>query len=541
MVSVVTNLSAADLNLYRPEAFRYGLEGLTLPSTRDPNIPASDLNLGFTQPGGRWQTPTISPTESPLFEWSFPTSRVDQNPVAHVRPVNGGPTEEVRLTPRAMLSRQDLRWLRTHELIVDPVVAAGAVYKIERITNGMVQQDCFDVEANRRIIRNLATAGQAEAIHLDIPSYHALDESFAVAAAMDTAGRTPAMMSQEFIEYGINFYGTEFPGVSMWIGTGSEHIAAENRRHYALRDGAVPLTEYIEARRKQIELVFGVGQRPILFPDAMQDGLGDAKNIELIRTLLGTKPGEIVAHKLGSPFLSSTDYLTLEVLKHIADLAAAVKSSDPRFPAQIDDYLAVQDASRRAAKPVVLYTGDDRGFPFCWELGARQQLQRGGQHTTQRNGFTFVSDANISGLLGYIGLNPRQTIVAIIRLSQWYHEMKKGTGANVAKRDQYLDAYWELMAPAMALSTDAFFGKWDPTPAYTWRVETANRFTGVLREGDGHVLPHRQSTWDGPNRQVLASRLFVQMAFCGAITPREMPAIIGANKDLLFSPSLRVD
>jgi hypothetical protein len=537
-VSIVTNLDPDDVRCYagdNPGAFSTALAGAYREGT-DPNVPAERLNLGFQQEDGKWHQPGTTPSQSDLYRWEFRPG--SGGGVAMVTPAGGSCQPiEIPLTPRAELTAEDLQWIATHSLIVEPVAAALAVYHLQEVRDDMVGVTAIDHDANERVMRNILSGGSAGAGLLGIRPHAELDNLVAVAAAMDTACRTPQMMDPAFIETILAWYDSKFPEATLWLGTGSEHVPAAQRKPHALRDGLIGMDAYIEARRKQLDIVLEMGERrhPILFPDQMQAEYGAQNNIQTINALLGVSPNNIVLHKLGSPFNALTDYLTLEVLRATAHLAYAVKSSDPRLPMQIEDYRAVRAACEKTTSPVVLFTGDDRGFPFDWVFGAQQQLEQhrkaGQDNTAPRNGFTFVRDANTSALLGYLNLNLHQTIVAIVRLSQWYDEMKKGEGCNQQKAKGYLDQYWALMAPAMGLSTDSFFGKWDPTPAYTWRAEMAYRFTGVLQDRDGEVLPHRATKWsDSLDRRVLAGRLLAWMVVSGAITAEELPAVLGANR-----------
>ncbi|OGI20687.1 MAG: hypothetical protein A3B68_09090 [Candidatus Melainabacteria bacterium RIFCSPHIGHO2_02_FULL_34_12] len=533
--SFITNLPAAYVQRFTPANFR-DKHSNGSPLDRDPNVSSSELDLGFSQDSGVWHVPEKPPSKHALYKWDF--LRDGETGRALVTPLGHGKQEEVFLTPRAEITGADIQWLKNNSLIVDPIAAALAVYKREKIKPGqMIGENAFDYDANERIIKSLLSGGSGCADNLNIPGIPELKNLLGIAAAMDTACRTPDMMSAELIQAVTKWYGENFGEATFWIGAGTENVPKEQRIEAALTTGKITEDDYVKYRLEQIEYILSLGHTPIMFPDQMQNGYGDEQNIALITRMLSQHPNEIVLHKLGSPFNSKTDYLNLAVLQAVAHLAYAVKTSDPHYEQQIRDYNSIRAAVVVGNKNVVMYTGDDRGFPFIWEVGAREQLKESDDVTSGRNDFKFISGKNISALLGYIGLNPRQTIKAIIELSKWFEEESRGVICDHARANQHLDNYWKLMAPAMALSTDCFFGPFDRTPAYTGRVESANRFFGVLRPEDGSVLEHRGPHWeDEIDKQVMDGRLLALLVNAGAITVDDLPTVIGRNKKMLFMP-----
>lgn len=531
---IITNLSPRRVAAYLETDFATAFEEAGI-SGIDPNISAKDLNLGYAQQGG-WTRPSRAPSDADeLYRWEINGDRAVVRPFTstHEKPV------EIELTLRATLTADDVRFLRENPQIVELVPAALGVYKPECVpAMGEIPPDAFDFEANARIFENLRSGGVAHAANLDLKGFEGLKDLLAVAAFMDTACRTPDRMSPALVELVVNWYG-QFKDATVWIGAGTEHVPLDKRVDQALAKGEISRDEYLQFRRKQLQLIHDLKKTPILFPDQMQNGLSEEANISILRELLSTYEGEVVRHKLCSPFNPRTDWDTNTVLSGTADLAYAVKTSDPRFENQLQDYGSVTHASKQARSPVVVYTGDDRGFPGDFQYGATQQLKKRLQtgepdKTYSRNGFTFIKDVNISGLLGYIGLNPFQTIAAVGKLSRWYHEKAKGDSCDATTANNHLKDFWKLMAPAMAMSTDAFFGENDPTLAYTWRVYVANRLTGVLKENDGKVLPHRSTTWtDREDQEILARRMLSYMVVAGAITSRELRDVVRVNRTLL--------
>jgi hypothetical protein len=411
---------------------------------------------------------------------------------------------------------------KEHPLIVDPYAAALALYDPNIGNMEKVEWPHFREAGSQRILDHIRSGGVEDPEARDF---------LGQAVMMDTASRTPSIMTPDFIKKAQRWYAENGEGASLWIGAGSEnYLLPPGERLGALNGGKADRARYIEARREQLEFVQGLGQTPILFPDIMHHGLDDDANEKIIREILAGKEGEVILHKLGTPFVKETDWFTPELLKRIAGLGKGVKTSNPIFANQVNDYNAIM------AGKGAMYTGDDRNFALVWLMGAIKQIQTDNPTppTHERNGFHFIKDKNANALLGYIGLNPKQTIAGIIELSKWYHEKMKGKQCHHPTADKHLNNYLEIMMPAMGMSIDAFFSKYNHTPAYTGYVELANRFSGVIIDKDGSPLPHRRSLLDGTNSQKHINGRFLAWQFLsGAIPSDKVEDAIGKNSKIL--------
>jgi len=411
---------------------------------------------------------------------------------------------------------------KEHPLIVDPYAAALALYDPSIGNMEKVEWCHFREAGSQRILDYIRSGGVEDPEAKDF---------LGQAVMMDTASRTPSIMTPDFIEKAQRWYAENGEGASLWIGAGSEnYLIPPGERLAALSNGRADRDRYIAARREQLELVQSLGQTPILFPDIMHHGLGDDANEEIIRAILAGKEGQVILHKLGTPFVKETDWFTHSLLERIAGLGKGVKTSAPIFANQVDDYNAIM------AGKGSMYTGDDRNFALVWLMGAINQVIENNPTppTHERNGFHFIKDKNANALLGYIGLNPKQTIAAIIELSKWYHEKIKGKQCHDPTANKHLSNYLEIMMPAMGMSIDAFFSKYNHTPAYTGYVELANRFSSVIIDKDGRPLPHRRSLLDGTNSQKHINGRFLAWQFLsGAIPPNKVEDAIGNNLKIL--------
>jgi hypothetical protein len=532
-----TTISPAELKRAtgREAAKHFDLNTRFSPATEDPNGPYTHKKLEELRKPSQ-----CSPYRVEIH------SETDGSAYLTIKPENSPDSDSVTLplVGRHRLTDADIRFAREKPLIVHPVVAALATYDNHRGDLATKQIDFGDLNlAGCKSVRDfLASGGLIGARNLNVqaalPAGQSLTGLFAIADWMDTASRTPPRMSAAFIREALTWSSQNvIPGTCLWLGTGSENVPLGQRVEYALQTGAITTEQYVAFRREQLRFVKELGHVPILFPDQMQNGLDAKANISLINQLLSTFLGEIVLHKLGKPFLEPTGYLTNEVLQDTAGNGYAVKSSHPGFPYQMEDDAAIQLANdRNPNRRVVMHTGDDRGFAYDFYVGAVRQARLGGPSNPNffinRNGYKFVNDRNISALLGYLGLNPHQSIAAIIRLSQHFHEVVAGSPESPLARKSLQD-FWDLMAPAMLLSQRSFFGPFQPTPAYTGHVELSHRFAGVLHPEDGHPLPHRDISLQGRERQALARDHLLAHVYAGAVTAEELPEVMGNNRELL--------
>ena len=526
---VINNLPPQYLALFNPNAFMAANKFALSNPESDPNVSDSLLQLGYTQKGGKWQSPKLAPNEQELFKWEFTSDGR-----ALVTPLGGKkivPTE-VQLTGRVELTEKDFNWMQQHPLAIDPIVAALAVYKLDKITDSNFPYDAYDIDANDKIIQFLLTLDPTLAPNLNLIGVDDAENCLGLALLMDTACRNDTM-SPEFIQNAVNHLVSTFPSATQWIGCGVENVPSKKRNPFALRDGSIDPKEYIKYRLEQIEYILDKAKVPIYFPSPMQEGY--TGNLELMQEVLGKHPRKVVAHKLREPFNELTNYFDLIILQAIAHLAYAVKTSDPRYYEQMKDYSAVRAAATKDYKPI-MHTGDDRGTFFTLWKGVDElvkKIQKGEKpETYERNYFTFYRDVNISALLGNIGLNPINFIYLDLIASKYVYAKRKG---NEVKASEYEKEYWRVAAPYTGYSTDSFFGENDPTRAYTWKVWLTNRMAGTLNANDGEVLPARQTSWkDGINRKILAGRHAALGAWAGAFNGEEMPIVLGKNKDLFL-------
>lgn len=476
-------------------------------------------------------------------------------------------------------------------LLVDPYAAVLAVYNKDvnpSLANKVTEAD-FDAmqTANKAVADFIRSAGREDS---------KLDNFFGMAVMMDTASRTPALMSSGLIEHMMKFYAdyAKEHKSKMWVGAGSEHLEASQQGDGAIASGAVLKDVYIAARKKQIDKLaelndtagLGVdGEKllePIIFPAIEQNGLSAAENIDIALQLgnyavsKGMRP---IMHKLGSPFVPATDYVTDEIVKGGSGPYQAVKSSVPlmnkldvpgfeAFSGQKEDYYAASDQLQSK-----LYTGDDRNFGMVWLWAANRELEQAKQRITERieagtfylgqsyidaqkpkqgilqahsrNGYTFLKGINANALLGYIGLNPSQTANAIIELSNWFydsldaHALMENARVNggsddfsnkVQAADKHLNNYLQIILPAMGMSTHAFFSNYNPTPSYTDYVTASHKLAGVDL-GEGRPLPHRrmQGTKDDTieQKRVIGQQLAWQF-LAGTHDFRRAQAIVDA-------------
>jgi hypothetical protein len=437
-------------------------------------------------------------------------------------------------------------------LLVDPYAAVLAVYNkaVNPSSFNKVTESDFDAmqKANKAVADFIRKAGREDS---------KLDNFFGMAVMMDTASRTPALMSSGLIEHMMKFYAdyAKEHKSKMWVGAGSEHLETSQQGEGAISKGAVTKENYITARKKQIDKLaelnntVGLGAdgekllEPIIFPAIEQNGLSAAENISIALELgnyavsKGMRP---IMHKLGSPFVPATDYVTDEIVRGGSAPYQAVKSSVPlmnkldmagfeAFSGQKEDYFAASDQLQSK-----LYTGDDRNFGMVWLWAAKRELEQAKARITEqieagtfepgqsyinsekpkqgilqahsRNGFTFLKGINANALLGYIGLNPSQTANAIIELSNWFYDSLdahalaeyarvNGNPDNSSQRvqaaEKHLNSYLQIILPAMGMSTHAFFSQYNPTPSYTDYVTAAHKIAGVDL-GEGRPLPHRR-------------------------------------------------
>lgn len=542
---IVTNLSPALLHYYDPTRFTKDNRNAIsdeVPSDFDPNVDDKVFNLGYMQEGGRWHPPHLKPSKQTLYEWEF------KQDTARVTPTDSDSTVEIYLTQRAVISEEEVDWMRRHPLIFDPIVAALAVFYLDEITKDDFPFKVFDYDANWRVAQFLLTLNPFLAPNLEelqnIRDYSGRDiyGYYGLATNMDTASRFDGW-SPDFAREANKMYRREFSCAELWQGCGAENVPLEQRVPFALRDGKISPEEYAKRRLEQIEDVLNGRKRPIYFSSPMQQGY--AGNDELMLRVLNKHPHQIVVHKLREPFNPLTNYFDRAHAERIAHLSYALKSSDPRYPQQMDDYAAVLEAAKKtppgAPRPM-LHTGDDRGFLFVIFKGANELIKKAksGQkvETYKRNGFTFYRDINISCLLGCIGLNPVNMLKLNILLSKYVDEKINGNEENALK---YEKEYWELGTFYTAYATDSFFGENDPTPAYTWKVWLANRMAGTIKPNEGVPLKttfqgkpyNRQTYWDYTlDRRIMAGRSAALACLAGAITSTELPKVIANNEGL---------
>ncbi len=444
-------------------------------------------------------------------------------------------------------------------LLVDPYVAALATYRNNIQAGKQIEAGDFLEEPNRKIFEYLAKAGFDD---------ETAKNFYGIATLMDTASRTPEIMSKGFIEHVMDFYSklARKHGTKIWMGTGTESLAPYKRGDGAIKaaKGGLTKEQYIAARKEQIDFVHDLNKRyglrenpmdPIIFPGAEQNGLSDEDNIKIYKELLeycekqyGYKSG--ILHKLGSPFRADTNFVNENVLAGAAGFAQAVKTSHPLLAKQFKDIETIAKAGSKT------YTGDDRNFALDWLWGARKALteirtqaekEKGWSPATlaknfgspefykllkthKRNGYSFLSQGNVHALLGYIGLNPKQTVVAIVELTKWFYAELAGQKDSA---QQHLDNYMNLMSPAMGMSTQVFFGKTNPTSAYTDFVTRAHQFNGVLDIHENQrPLSHRQMKYADSStaQKAINGQLLAWQFLTGAVDIKNAKQIVESAK-----------
>lgn len=417
--------------------------------------------------------------------------------------------------------------------VYDPELKAGESILPEHFIEGKVR------EANEAIFRYMQNGGVTDERAKNL---------FAIATGMDTSCKPPDFPKDSF-EMGARFYAEYGYRSKLFMGAGLEYlldylkeekgISLEVKDYNkAIANGIVSEDDYVDYRQDAIKFIRGLDSKinPIVTASPMQNGLSESRNIKILSQIAHdfykTIPN-LVLHRLGSPFLDTTDWHTPEVTEVVArQYAGGVKTSPPDIFSQLrEDYPSIKNSGTE------MLTGDDKNFALIWLWGAMRQLEerkkRGTDLIYERNGFHFIKGANIHGLLGNTGLAPERMIAGIIELSKWYHAKVK----NKSNADKHLSNYLEIMLPYTAMSFYSFFGPYRYTPSYPQGIEATHVFAGVHDRKNGIVPPHRRANEKKHQSQLYDGGLLALYALARAQGPEQIAEIVKRNPNDIIIPA----
>ena len=442
-----------------------------------------------------------------------------------------------------------------HPLIVDLTGALLTVYDPElKKGDPIVYKHFLDGkfrEANEAIFRYMQYGGAIdERGIIDDRAQNLL----AIATLMDTSCKPlkPRQFHAGSFIKASEFYSKISDGAKLMIGAGLEYLfdeinLGEEDVNSALAKGKVTKEAYIKHRKKALWEIGNISFSdrpcsreqivPIVTASGMQDGLSVGQNIRILSLIAHDVESRVipglVLHRLGSPYLNTTDWHTRDVTEGAAcHYTGGVKTSPPDIHSQLkEDYPSIK------ASGTEMLTGDDKNFALIWLWGAMRQLEerekRGKDFTDERNGFHFIKGANIHGLLGNTGLAPHRMIAGIIELSKWYHAKVE----NKPNADDHLTNYLEIMLPYTAMSFYSFFGPYRHTPSYPQAVEAAHVFAGVHDRTKGTIPPHRRAKEEKHQSQLYDGGLLALYALARAQGPEQIADIVKRNPNEIIIPA----
>ena len=391
-------------------------------------------------------------------------------------------------------------------------------------------------EANEAIFRYMQNGGVND---------ERVKNLLAIATWMDTSCKPLKFPVHSFIE-GAGFYAGISSGAKLFMGAGLEFLQSQDVvRERAIAHGLIDEDTYVDARQSAINKIIDLKLdyslkepvNPIVTASGMQDGLSVGQNIRILSLIAHDVESRVipglVLHRLGSPYLNTTDWHTRDVTEGAAcHYTGGVKTSPPDIFSQLkEDYPSIK------ASGTEMLTGDDKNFALIWLWGAVQQLEHRKKtrqdNFYERNGLHFIKGANIHGLLGNTGLAPERMIAGIIELTKWYHAKVE----NKPNADDHLTNYLEIMLPYTAMSFYSFFGPYRHTPSYPQAVEAAHVFAGVHNRTKGTVPPHRRAKEEKHQSQLYDGGLLALYALARAQGPEQITDIVNRNPNEIIIPA----